>query len=89
MKFSSFKDKERSIIGALPEEPPCLKTGEQGWREEIFDGNRGGGGDLDDTDGGVLVLLGKRFPSGEGDRSHLMPLWCSIDGEQMTREGEP
>jgi hypothetical protein len=25
----------------------------------------------------------------EGELSHLMPIWSSIDGEQMARQGEP
>ena len=89
MKFSSSEYKERLIIGAFPEEPPYSKIGEQGRREEIFDGDLGGGGDPDSVDGGVLALLGEGFPSGEGERSRLMPLWSSIDGEQSAREGEP
>jgi hypothetical protein len=74
MKFSSSENKERSIIGAFPEEPPYSKTGEQGQWEEISDGDPGGGGDPNGTDGGVLASLGEEFPSGEGERSHLMPL---------------
>jgi hypothetical protein len=88
MKFSSSED-ERSITGAYPKELPCSKTGEQGRREEISDGDPGGSGDPDGADGGVLASLGKEFSSGEGERSHLMPLWSSIDGEQRAREGEP
>jgi hypothetical protein len=45
MKFSSSEDKEISIIGAFPKEPPCSNTGEQGRREEISDGDLGGDGD--------------------------------------------
>jgi hypothetical protein len=65
-----------------------LKTSEQGWREEISDGNPSGGGDPDGTGGGVLASLGEGFPSGEEELSRLMPLWSSIDGERA-REGEP
>jgi hypothetical protein len=89
MKFSSSEDKERSITGAFPEELPCSKTGEQGRQEEVSDGDPGGGGDPDGTGDGVLASLGEGFPSGEGERSRLMPLWSSIDGEQRAREGEP
>jgi hypothetical protein len=89
MKFSSSEDKERPIIGAFPEEPSCSKTGEQGRREEISDGDPGGGGDLDGVDRRVLVSLGEGFPSGDGERSRLMSLWSSIDGEHRAREGEP
>jgi hypothetical protein len=71
------------------EEPPCSNTGEQGQREEISNEDSGGGGDPDDTDGGVLVSLGEGLPSGEGESSRLMLLWSSIDGEQRAREGEP
>jgi hypothetical protein len=87
-KFSSSEDKERSIIGVFLEEPPCSNTGEQGRREEIFDGDPDGGGDPDDTGGGVLTSLGEGLSSREGERSRLMPLWSSIDGEQRAREGE-
>jgi hypothetical protein len=59
MKFSSSEDKEISIIGAFSEEPPYSKTGEQGQREKISDGDPGGGGDPDGTDGGVLASLGE------------------------------
>jgi hypothetical protein len=66
-----------------------LKTGEQGRRKEISNGDHGGGGDPDGADGGVLASLGEGFPYEEGERSRLMPLWSSIDGEQRAREGEP
>jgi hypothetical protein len=89
MKFSSSEDKERSIIGAFPEEPSCSNTGEQGWCEEISDGDPGGGGDPDGADGGAFASLGEGLPSREGERSRLMPLWSSIDGEKRAREGEP
>jgi hypothetical protein len=80
---------ERSIIGAFLAESPCSKTGEQGRREEISYRDPGGGRDPYGIDGGVLTSLGEGFPSGEGERSRLMPLWSSIDGEQRAREGEP
>jgi hypothetical protein len=35
------------------------------------------------------VSLGEGLPSVEGERSRLMPLWSSIDGEQRAREGKP
>jgi hypothetical protein len=53
------------------------------------DGDPDGGGDPDGVSGGVLSLLGEVFPTEEGEHSHLMPLWSSIDGEQRAREGEP
>jgi hypothetical protein len=89
MKFSSSEDKERSIIGAFPEETPCSNIDEHGRREEISDGDPGGDGDPDGTDGGVLVSLGEGLPFREGERSRLMPLWSFINGEQRAREGEP
>jgi hypothetical protein len=66
-----------------------LNTDEQGRREEISDGDPGAGGDSDGTDGGVLASLGEGLPSGEGERSRLIPLWTSIDGEQRARERGP
>jgi hypothetical protein len=63
MNFSSFEDKERSIIGAFSEEPPCSNTGEQGRHEEISDGDPGGGRDPDGVGGGVFVSLGEGLPS--------------------------
>jgi hypothetical protein len=89
MKFCSSEEKERSIIGAFSEEPPCSNTSEQGQCEEISDGDPGGGGDPDGGGGGVLASLGEGLPSGEGERSRLIPLWSSIDGERRAREGEP
>jgi hypothetical protein len=89
MKFSSSEGKERSITGVFSEELPCSKTGEQGWREEVSDGDPGGGGDPDGTSGGVVASLDEGFPSGEGEHSRLMPLWSSIDGEHRAREGKP
>jgi hypothetical protein len=89
MKFFSSEDKERSIIRAFTKEPSCSNTGEQGRREEISDGDPGGGGDRDGASDGVLASLGEGLPSEEGERSCLMHLWSSIDGEHMVREGEP
>jgi hypothetical protein len=80
MKFSSFEDEERSIIGVFPEALPCSNTGEQGWRDETSEGYPGGGGDLDGTGSGVLASSGKRFPSVEGEHSYLIPLLSSISG---------
>jgi hypothetical protein len=60
----------------------------RGWREEVSDGDPGGGGDPHGTGGGVLESLDEGFLSVEGERSRLMPLWSSIDGEQRAREGE-
>jgi hypothetical protein len=60
--------------------PPCSNTGEQWWLEVISDGDPGGGGDLDGTDGGVLTSLGEELPSAEEERKHLVPLLSSIGG---------
>jgi hypothetical protein len=80
MKFSPSEDKERSIIRTFLEEPPCSNTGEQGRRDEIFDGDPGGGGDPDGADGGVFASLGEGLPSAEGERPRLMPLLSSNGG---------
>jgi hypothetical protein len=80
MKFSSSDDEERSIIGVVPEALPCSNIGEQGRRDETFDGDPGGGGDPDDTDGRVLASSGRRLSSAERERARLMPLLSSIDG---------
>jgi hypothetical protein len=66
-----------------------LNIGEQGWHDEISDGDPGGGGDPDGAGGIVLTSLGEGLPSREGERSYFMPLWSSIDGEQRAREGNP
>jgi hypothetical protein len=57
---------------------PYSNTSEQGWREEISDGDPGGCGDLDGTDGGVLASLGEGLPSVEGERERLVSLLSSI-----------
>jgi hypothetical protein len=49
MRHSSSNDEDRSTTGTFSEGPPCSNTGEQGQREEIFDGDPGGGGDRDNT----------------------------------------
>jgi hypothetical protein len=71
---------DRSITGAFPEGPPFSNIDKQGWREEISDGDPGGGGDPNDTDEGVLASLGGRLPSTEGERERLVPLLSSIGG---------
>jgi hypothetical protein len=58
----------------------CSNTGEQRRREEISDGDPGGGGDPDGTGGAVLVSLDDGLPSLEGEREHLVPLLSSIIG---------
>jgi hypothetical protein len=50
---------KRLIIGTFPEEPPYSNIGEQGWRDEISDGDPGASGDSDGVDGGVLASLGE------------------------------
>jgi hypothetical protein len=85
MRPSSSEDEERSTTGAFPEVPPCSNTDEQGRREEISDGDPGGGGDPDGVDRGVLVSLGDRFPSlGES-----VSIWCiSCPPSLASREQE-
>jgi hypothetical protein len=56
------EDEERFTTGAFPERPPCSNTGEQELREEISNGDPGGGGDPDGAGGGVLVSLGDGPP---------------------------
>jgi hypothetical protein len=79
MRSSSSKDEDRSIIGAFSE-PPCSNTIEQRQREEISDGDSGGGGDPSDAGGGVLVSLGDGLPSLEGEREGLVTLLSFIVG---------
>jgi hypothetical protein len=80
MRSSSSEDEDRSIIGAFPEGAPCLNTGKQGRREEISDGDPGGGRDLDGAGRGVLASLGEGLSSAEGERECLVPLLSSIGG---------
>jgi hypothetical protein len=80
MKFSSFEDEERLIIGVFPKALPCSNTGEQGRRDETFDGDPGSGGDPDGASGGVLVSSGRGLPYVEGEHSRLMPFLSSIGG---------
>jgi hypothetical protein len=70
------------------EGPPCSNTDERERHEETFEGDPGGGGDPDGTDGDVLVSLGEGLPSMEGEHSRLMPLLSSIVGKQRARERE-
>jgi hypothetical protein len=73
-------NEEGSIIGVFPEALPCSNTDEQRQRDEISDGDSGGGGDPDGTGGGVLASSDRGLPSAEGERSRLMPLLSSIGG---------
>jgi hypothetical protein len=57
-----------------------LNTGKQGRREEISDGDPGGGRDLDGAGGGVLASLGEGLSSAEGERECLVSLLSSIGG---------
>jgi hypothetical protein len=59
---------------------PCSKTSEQGWREEISDGDPSDGGDPDGIRGGVLVSLSEGLLSSDGERERLVPLLSSIGG---------
>jgi hypothetical protein len=73
---------------SLPGGPSCSNTGEQGWHEEISDGDPDGGGDLDGVSGGVLVSLGDGLPSLEGEPSvwylSCPPLLASREQERRT-----
>jgi hypothetical protein len=60
--------------------PPHSNTGEQGLREEISDGDPGGGGDPDGAGERVLTSLGEGLPFAEGDRERFVPILFSIDG---------
>jgi hypothetical protein len=80
MRSSPSEDEDRLITGAFPEPPPRSNTSEEGWREEISDGDPSGGGDPDGVDGGVLASLGEGLPSAEGERKRLVPLLSSIGG---------
>jgi hypothetical protein len=88
MRSSSSKDEDRSITGAFLK-PPYLNTSEQGRREEISDGDPGGDGDPDGTDGGVFASLGERLPSIEGECERLVRLLSFIGGYQKVREKNP
>jgi hypothetical protein len=66
----------RSVNKALP----YSNTDEQRWCDETSDGDPGGGGDPDDTGGGVCATSGKGVPSAEGERSCLMSFLSSIGG---------
>jgi hypothetical protein len=50
----------------------------QGWREEISNGDPGGGEDPNGAGDGVEPQLGNEDPSLEGERERLVPLLCSI-----------
>jgi hypothetical protein len=64
---SSFKDEDRSTTRTFSEGLPCSNTDEQGWHEEISDGDPGDGGDPDSVGGGVEPPLGDEEPSLEGE----------------------
>jgi hypothetical protein len=51
MRSSSFEDEDKLITRVFPEGPLYLNTGEQERREEISNGDPGGGGDTDGTVG--------------------------------------
>jgi hypothetical protein len=73
MRPSSSEDEDRSTTGTFSAGLPCSNTGEQGRREEIFDGDPGGGEDPDGADDGVEPPLDNEDPSLEGEREHLVP----------------
>jgi hypothetical protein len=90
MRHYSSEDEERSKIGAFLEEPPpCSNTGERGRREEIFKGDRSGGGDPEGASSGVGALLGDGLSSLEGERACLVPLLFSIVYKWRARKINP
>jgi hypothetical protein len=89
MRPSSSEDEDRSTTGTFSEGPPCSNTDEQGRREEISDGDPGGGGDPDSTGGGVEPPLGEEEPSLAEEQEHLFPLLSSIVSKRRGREENP
>jgi hypothetical protein len=85
---SSSENEDRSTTGIFSERPPCSNTGEQG-RHEISDGDLGGGGDPDSTDGGVEPPLDDEEPSLEGEQERLVPLLSFIVANRRRREENP
>jgi hypothetical protein len=67
MRPSSSEDEDRSTTGTFSEGLSCSNTGEQGWCEEISDGDPGGGGDQHSTNGGIDLPLSEKEPSLEGE----------------------
>jgi hypothetical protein len=86
---SSFEDECRSTTVTFSDGPPCSSIGEQGWHEEISDGEPGGGGDPDSVDGGVEPLLDDEEPSLKRQGEHLVPLLSFIMAKRMRREENP
>jgi hypothetical protein len=89
LRHFSFEDEDRSTTGSFSEGPPCSNTGEQGRREEIYDGDPNGGGDPDSAGGGVEPPLGEEEPSFEGEREHLVHLLSFIVAKRRWREENP
>jgi hypothetical protein len=89
MRASSSEDEDRSTTRTFSKGPPCLNTGEQGWREKIFVGHPGGDGDPDSVDGGVETPLHEEEPSLEGERERLVPLLSPIVTKRRRREENP
>jgi hypothetical protein len=84
MRFSSSEE-ERFTTGIFLEGLPYSRTGEQGRHEETSDGDPGGGGDPDDTGGGVEPSLDDEKPSLEGQRERIVPLLSSIVAKRRRR----
>jgi hypothetical protein len=89
MRHSSSEDEDRSTTGTFSEGPSCSNTGDQGQREEISDGDSGGGGDLDNASGGVEPPLDEEEPSLDGERERLVALLSSIVVKRRGREEKP
>jgi hypothetical protein len=86
MRPFSSEDEDRSTTGTFSEGSPCSNTSEQGHHEEISNGDSGGGGDPDNTDGGIEPPLDEEDPSLDGERERFVPLLSSIVVKRRGRE---
>jgi hypothetical protein len=89
MRPYSSEDEDRSTTRTFSKGPSCSNTDEQGRREEISDEDPSGGGDPDNTGGGVEPPLGDEEPSLEGERERLVSLLSSIVAKRRGREENP
>jgi hypothetical protein len=86
MRPSSSEDEDRSTTGTFSKGSPCSNIDEQGRREEISDGDPGGGGDPDSAGGGIEPPLSEEEPSLEGERERLFPFLSSIVAKRRRKE---
>jgi hypothetical protein len=75
----STTGEEGPLTGVALEALPCSNTKEQRRRDEISNGDPGGGGDPDGI-GDSLCIVRRGLPSAEGERSRLAPFLFSIGG---------